>query len=138
MVYTADLKSLPTGRQALPARVCRFECYHPNALLHTRRDLQMKDAGVGYGVIVYVLRSHRDGGLYIGLTTNIRRRLEEHNRGYQRSTKSRRPFDVMLTEEFASLQEAREREKQHKTGAGREALRRLLRAREEPSADSPA
>ena len=73
---------------------------------------------------VYALRSQKDAGLYIGMTGDVKRRLAEHNRGYNRSTKSRRPFELMFVEELPSRQEARQREKFFKTGQGRELLRR--------------
>jgi putative endonuclease len=42
---------------------------------------------------VYVLRSVKGRRLYIGLTKDLSRRLNEHNRGYNRSTKGRGPFE---------------------------------------------
>jgi len=73
--------------------------------------------------VVYVLRSRRTGWLYIGLTNDIRRRLREHNRGYNRSTKGRGPFELLRTESFATRPEARLREKYLKSGTGREQLK---------------
>ena len=73
---------------------------------------------------VYALRSQKDAGLYISMTGDVKRRLAEHNRGYNRSTKSRRPFELIFVEELPSRQEARQREKFFKTGQGRELLRR--------------
>jgi putative endonuclease len=74
---------------------------------------------------VYALQSQKDGGLYVGMTSDVGRRLEEHNRGYNRSTQSRTPFQLIYVEECESRQRAREREKFFKTGKGREMLRRL-------------
>jgi putative endonuclease len=36
---------------------------------------------------VYVLRSQITGRLYIGSTSDVKRRLDEHNAGLNRSTK---------------------------------------------------
>ena len=44
---------------------------------------------------VYVLRSDKNGWLYIGLTKDVDRRLSEHNRGYNRSTKGKGPFRLV-------------------------------------------
>ncbi len=71
---------------------------------------------------VYVLRSQSKGWFYIGMTSDLDRRLREHNRGYNRSTKGKGPFALVHTETFASRTEARAREKKLKTGSGREWL----------------
>jgi putative endonuclease len=71
---------------------------------------------------VYVLRSLRDGGFYIGLTSNLRRRLAQHNAGEAHATRSRRPFELLLSETLPSRQAARSREKYCKSGVGREFL----------------
>jgi len=73
---------------------------------------------------VYVLKSLKNGWLYIGMTDNLERRLREHNRGYNRSTKGKGPFLVSHSEPFHTRTDARQREKHLKTGAGREWLRR--------------
>jgi putative endonuclease len=78
---------------------------------------------------VYALRSKVDGGLYIGMSSDVNRRLEEHNRGYNRSTHSRRPFELFYVEECGSCKVAREREIFLKSGKGREFLRMRLAAR---------
>jgi len=41
---------------------------------------------------VYVLYSLKDNKLYIGYSTDVYRRLDEHNAGENTSTKYRRPF----------------------------------------------
>ncbi len=76
--------------------------------------------------IVYALRSLKDGGLYIGMTCNLARRLKEHNGGYNRSTRGRTPLELLYAEECASRQAARGREKFLKSGKGREMLKGLL------------
>ena len=72
----------------------------------------------------YALRSDKDRGLYVGMTSNVERRVTEHNRGYNRSTKSRGPFSLIYFEECGSRREAREREKYLKSGIGRDFLKR--------------
>jgi putative endonuclease len=74
----------------------------------------------------YALQSKRDGWLYIGMTSDVDRRLEEHNRGYNRSTRPRVPFELVYIEACDSREEARSREKFLKTGKGREFLRARL------------
>ena len=67
----------------------------------------------------YVLRSLADGDRYVGLSTDVPHRVEEHNGGKVRSTKARIPFVLVYQESFDTLMEAREREKYFKTAAGR-------------------
>ncbi|MCE5279736.1 MAG: GIY-YIG nuclease family protein [Planctomycetaceae bacterium] len=71
----------------------------------------------------YVLRSIKNGQLYIGLTDNLERRLLQHNRGYNLSTRGRGPFVVIHSEVFPSRIQARQRERELKTGSGREWIR---------------
>lgn len=59
---------------------------------------------------LYVLRSKKDGDLYIGSTNDLRRRLLEHNRGDAFSTKNRRPFEIRYYESYFSESDARKRE----------------------------
>jgi putative endonuclease len=73
----------------------------------------------------YALRSQKDGWLYVGMSSDFEKRLKEHNSGYNQSTKSRRPFDLIHVEECASRTEARQREKFLKSGQGREFLRSI-------------
>ena len=40
----------------------------------------------------YVLKSKKDGNFYIGFTTDLENRLNEHQKGLVKSTKNRRPF----------------------------------------------
>jgi len=35
----------------------------------------------------YALQSKKDGWLYVGMSSDVQGRLEQHNRGYNRSTK---------------------------------------------------
>ena len=53
---------------------------------------------------VYILKSFKDGNLYIGRTNNFERRFKEHNSGNVKSTKSRIPF-MLLEKIEVSLEE---------------------------------
>lgn len=76
---------------------------------------------------VYVLESLKDLRHYIGVTTDIGRRVEEHNEGKVPSTKSRRPLRLIYSEDFETRSLAEKREKYFKTGKGFETLKNLLR-----------
>ncbi|MFH0953280.1 MAG: GIY-YIG nuclease family protein [Verrucomicrobiota bacterium] len=73
----------------------------------------------------YVLRCS-DGRLYVGSTTDLRRRLGEHREGKCRSTIDRRPVALVYYEACRSDAGARSREQQLKTGFGRAYLKRRL------------
>jgi putative endonuclease len=83
---------------------------------------------------VYVLRSQLDGKLYIGYTTNLRNRIQEHNSGEVTSTKPRRPLELIFYEGYKSLEDAKRRERYLKTTKGKSSLNMMLRNSLEPSA----
>ena len=66
---------------------------------------------------VYVIES--EGVQYVGMTTDLVRRLKEHNAGKNKSTKSKKSWKVIYTESFIDAKEARAREKYFKSAAGR-------------------
>ena len=72
---------------------------------------------------VYVLRSDVNGFLYVGMTTDLERRLREHNSGKTRSTKAYKPWKLVFFEEYDSRLEARSREKYLKSGSGKEYIK---------------
>ena len=75
---------------------------------------------------VYIMRSLHSGRLYVGTTDHVRRRLQEHNRGFCRSTKPWRPWELVYTEAHADVAAARRREWQLKcTPAGGKEKRKL-------------
>jgi putative endonuclease len=76
---------------------------------------------------VYVLESASDGNRYIGMTTDLRRRFQEHKAGKSFATTARRPFSLIYYEASRSYVDAMNREKYFKTTAGRRALAKRLR-----------
>ena len=59
---------------------------------------------------VYVLKSSVDNNMYIGSTTDLKRRFKEHNSGKVESTKNRRPLELVYYESYKSENDARKRE----------------------------
>ncbi|MDP8230578.1 MAG: GIY-YIG nuclease family protein, partial [Candidatus Gorgyraea atricola] len=47
---------------------------------------------------VYALKSMKDKELYTGFTDNLERRIGEHNRGEEPSTRPRVPFELIYFE----------------------------------------
>jgi len=75
---------------------------------------------------VYVISSINRNYTYIGITDNLQRRINQHNKGYNRTTKPYKPFSLVFTENYPSRILAREREKYLKSGVGREYIKRII------------
>jgi putative endonuclease len=75
---------------------------------------------------IYILRSLINNQYYIGCTSDLNERLEKHNHGYVRSTKSYRPWEMMYYEEFITLKEARKRELEVKSWKSRRRIEALI------------
>jgi putative endonuclease len=76
---------------------------------------------------VYAISSEVRNYIYVGLTNNVERRLEEHNNGENKSTKAYKPFRLIIVEKFETRIEARKREIFLKSGIGKEYLKSLLK-----------
>lgn len=75
---------------------------------------------------VYVLRSLSKNGIhYTGLTSDVNRRLEEHNQGFVARTRLLRPCELVHVEMVQNRQEARRFEKFFKSGYGREIIKEI-------------
>lgn len=75
---------------------------------------------------VYILKSIKDGGLYIGYTNNLKRRVEEHINGKVFSTKGRLPITLIYFQGFCSKDDATSSEKYFKTTRGWERIHKML------------
>jgi len=71
---------------------------------------------------VYFLK-RKDGKIYKGSTANLKRRLEEHNRGNVKSTKYYRPLKLIGYESYLMKSDAERREKFLKKTESRRLLR---------------
>ena len=74
---------------------------------------------------VYILKSLKDHKRYIGFTSDLERRILELNSGLVKSTRNRKPFELIYTEEFEIKEQAMAREKFFKSGKGREFLKSI-------------
>jgi putative endonuclease len=74
---------------------------------------------------VYAIKSQSRNYIYVGLSSDPEKRLTQHNRGYEKTTRPYRPFNIILKEDFNTRPEARKREKYLKSGAGKEFLKSL-------------
>jgi len=76
---------------------------------------------------VYVLRSSKDGQFYVGLTRDLRARLQTHNKGLVSSTKHRIPLELIYWEGCLNESDAAQREKYLKTAWGKRYIKGRLR-----------
>ena len=74
----------------------------------------------------YVLKSLKDGHLYVGFSEDLKRRICEHREGKVESTKGRRPWQLVYYESCLSKEKALAREKYFKTGFGRRFLKERI------------
>lgn len=76
---------------------------------------------------VYVLRSEKSGMFYTGCTSDLRKRLSEHNSGKSTYTKERGPFELIYYEAYRDSKDAFAREKHLKSGSGKNNLKQRNR-----------
>jgi putative endonuclease len=76
---------------------------------------------------LYVLQSESDKGLYIGFSTDLRRRFIQHQAGESRATAYRGPWRLIYYEAYSEEADARGREEFLKSGAGRKHLAKQCR-----------
>jgi putative endonuclease len=60
--------------------------------------------------LVYFLQSQRANRFYIGCSTDIEKRLVQHNAGYTKSTKPYRPWVLIHSEKYDTKSAAEKRE----------------------------
>jgi putative endonuclease len=74
---------------------------------------------------VYAIKSTSRNYIYVGITGDIIRRVSEHNRGKERTTRPYLPFILIYNKVFDSRKEARIHEIKMKSGHGKELLKGL-------------
>jgi putative endonuclease len=76
---------------------------------------------------VYLLRSLRDDGFYIGYSSNLRRRLRQHSEGNSFATSYRGHWKLIYYEAYLEQANALGRETYLKSGAGGRFLQSQLK-----------
>jgi putative endonuclease len=59
---------------------------------------------------VYFLKSLKNGRYYVGVSSNVTRRLREHNSGLSKFTAPFRPYELKRVEKFTKIEDAYRRE----------------------------
>ncbi|MBU2219255.1 GIY-YIG nuclease family protein [Patescibacteria group bacterium] len=75
----------------------------------------------------YVLQSVKNDNLYIGYTSNLKKRLKEHNQGLSKSTKPYIPWKLIYYEACLNEKDAKRREQYLKKTQGQRLLKRRLK-----------
>lgn len=75
---------------------------------------------------LYILQNSKNGGYYIGSTSNTERRLLEHNSGKTKSLKYLRPLKIVFKKEFPTEREAKQMELKLKKFKNKKILERII------------
>ena len=75
---------------------------------------------------VYILQSQKDQSLYIGYTSDLKKRFKEHKNGENQATKPFRPYKLIFYEAFLNRIDAKNREAYLKGGYGRKTIKAML------------
>src|SRR5258708_36604203 len=81
--------------------------YPEGPLFKTSPPQQISPAAMSYRV--YVIQN-REGKFYIGLSDDVGRRIEQHNSGASKWTKTRGPWQLVWQSEVLSVSDARKLE----------------------------
>ncbi len=75
----------------------------------------------------YILISKKTGNFYTGATTDLRKRVTEHNNGLVSSTKYKRPLELIYFEACLNKDDAFRRERYLKSGMGKRYIKNRLK-----------
>lgn len=75
---------------------------------------------------VYIIRSRKDGSLYTGYSSDVKKRFSEHQKGQVYSTADKRPLEILFCELYKNKEDALKRERFFKTGWGRNYIKKIL------------
>jgi len=76
---------------------------------------------------VYVMQSSKNKSFYIGYTTDLKIRFQEHNNGKSIATKPFRPYKLIFHEAFLNQKDAKNREIYLKSGWGFRSIKKILK-----------
>ena len=76
---------------------------------------------------VYLLYSFKNKKLYTGFSSNLKKRIKEHNQGKSPYTKLKKPLKLIYYEAHLSKKDAQRREKYLKTTKGKASMKQIVR-----------
>jgi putative endonuclease len=74
----------------------------------------------------YILQSLKNSSLYIGYTSDLKKRFKEHNSGKSKATKPFIPYKLIFYESFLNKIDAKNREIYLKGGYGRKTIKTMI------------
>jgi len=74
----------------------------------------------------YVLQSLKNDSLYIGYSSDLKKRFESHNKGLNKATKPFVPYKLIHYEAFLNRIDAKRREVYLKSGWGIKSIHKML------------
>ena len=77
---------------------------------------------------VYVLHSDKDNKFYTGYTSDLKKRICEHNSGISRSTSFRQPMKLVYYEACLNRKDAMRRERYLKTTWGKRYIKNRIKS----------
>lgn len=77
---------------------------------------------------IYILYSEKFDPYYIGQTNDLDKRVERHNKGYVKSTKAYKPWNLVYSEVFETRLESVQREITLKKLKSKQAIQELVEA----------
>ena len=75
---------------------------------------------------VYILKSLKNGRYYIGYTSNLEKRIQEHNHGNTKGNRYFAPFELVYKEIYSDATTARKREFHIKRQKDRKYIENLI------------
>ncbi len=75
----------------------------------------------------YIIKSKKTSGFYTGYSSNLRKRLWQHNNGKSPYTKERGPFTLIYYEACLNEGDARSRELYLKSGMGKRFIKNRIK-----------
>lgn len=76
---------------------------------------------------VYILHNPQKNFIYIGYSSNLKQRFEEHGSGYSKSTKAYLPLELIHYEAYRNRKDAKRREMYLKTNKGKTTINTMLK-----------
>ena len=76
---------------------------------------------------VYIIQSINSKKFYIGYTSDLEKRLQNHNSGANRSTSRNKPWKIIYFEKFDDKKSAWQREQKIKKYKGGDAFKKLIK-----------
>lgn len=75
---------------------------------------------------IYVIQSTKNDSYYVGSAEDVLKRLRQHNAGGVASTKYKRPYKLVFSQEFDSIIEAKKAEKKIKSWKRKDFIEKII------------